>query len=243
MCYSAEVQADLEKLMERFQAEISGADDVYFQELRKKGKNFQFLKEALHLPKAPRSNFFKVPASDNRIFPGYFTWVMVHENGRRVFKRMRYRVRPAGSTEEIPVKYNVFNARIDSLESRQTWQKLFTRQHGLFPFVRFFEWVEEDGKKRLVSFLPEKKEIMWAPCLWDYWENPEKTLVFYSFALITDDPPPEGPNVDTIVARFSLRRGTSMSGPLPIKGAGKSGISSLKTKKTSFTVLNGPPES
>lgn len=191
MCYSAEVQADLEKLMERFQAEISGADDIYFQELRKKGENFQFLKEALHLPKAPRSNFFKVPTTDNRIYPGYFTWVLVHENGRRVFKRMRYRIRPAGSPEEIPVKYNVFNARIDFLESRQTWKKLFTRQHGLFPFVRFFEWVEEDGKKRLVSFLPEKKEIMWAPCLWDYWENPEKTLGFYSFALITDDPPPE----------------------------------------------------
>lgn len=191
MCYSAEVQANLEKLMERFKAEISVADEVYFQELLKKSHDPQFVKEALSLSRAPRSNFFKTPGEDNRIFPGYFTWVMVHENGKRVFKRMRYRVRPKGSKEEIPTKYNVFNARIDSLETRQTWQKLFTRQHGLFPFTRFFEWVEDDNKKRLVSFLPEKREIMWAPCLWDYWENPEKTLGFYSFALITDDPPRE----------------------------------------------------
>jgi putative SOS response-associated peptidase YedK len=191
MCYSAEVQADLEKLLDRFKAEISQSEEIYFQELLKKGEDFTFMKEALHLAKVPRSNFFKTPAADNRIFPGYFTWVMVHENGKRVFKRMRYRVRPKGSKEEIPTKYNVFNARIDSLESRQTWQKLFTKQHGLFPFVRFFEWVEEDNKKRLVSFLPENREIMWAPCLWDYWENPEKTIGFYSFALITDDPPPE----------------------------------------------------
>ncbi len=126
MCYSAEVQADLEKLMDRFKAEISQSDDIYFHELLKKGEDFSFMKEALHLPKAPRSNFFKIPGADN-----------------------------------------------------------------LFPFVRFFEWVEEDNKKRLVSFLPENREIMWAPCLWDCWENPEKTMGFYSFALITDDPPPE----------------------------------------------------
>lgn len=191
MCYSAEVQADLTILMERFKADISLADDIYFQEMVKKSQDRLFLKEALNLPRSPRSDFFKMPGNDKRIFPGYFTWVMVHENGRRVFKRMRYRVRPKDSKEEIPTKYNVFNARIDSLETRPTWQKLFTRQHGLFPFVRFFEWVEEDKKKRLVSFLPKDRDIMWVPCLWDSWENPQKTLGFYSFALITDDPPPE----------------------------------------------------
>lgn len=191
MCYSAEIQADLKSLLHRFKAEVSLADEIYFQELIRRGEDPDFLKEALSLARKPRSNFFKVPGADNRIFPGYFTWVLVHENGRRIFKRMRYRVRPAGSSEEIPAKYNVFNARIDSLESRQTWRRLFTRQHGLFPFVRFFEWVEKDEKKRLISFLPDNKEIMWAPCLWDYWENPQKTLGFYSFALITDDPPAE----------------------------------------------------
>lgn len=191
MCYSAEVQVDLKRLLDRFKAELGGAEEVYFQELLKKGEDPEFLKTALNLPRRPRSNFFKTPGDDQRIFPGYFTWVMVHENGKRVFKRMRYRVRPRGSAEEIPTKYNVFNARIDSLETRQTWQKLFTRQHGLFPFTRFFEWVEEHEKKKLVSFLPNGKDLMWAPCLWDYWENPDKSLGFYSFALITDDPPPE----------------------------------------------------
>lgn len=108
-----------------------------------------------------------------------------------VFKKMRYRVRPQGSKEEIPSKFNVFNARIDSLEIRQTWQRTFTKQHGIFPFTRFYEWVEFQGQKRLISFAPQNRDIMWAPCLWEYWENPGKTFGFYSFALITDEPPLE----------------------------------------------------
>jgi putative SOS response-associated peptidase YedK len=32
---------------------------------------------------------------------------------------------------------------------------------------------------------------MWAPCLWDYWENKDEGVGFYSFAIITDDPTKE----------------------------------------------------
>lgn len=191
MCFSAEVQADLEVLMKRFKSGVSQADELKFQNLQQRSADFNYVKSALALQRKPTTNFFKVPDKDNRIFPGYFTWIMVHENGNRVLKRMRYRVRPQGSQEEIPSKFNVFNARVDSLEIRPTWNKLFTRQHGIFPFVRFFEWVEHENKKRLISFLPANREIMWAPCLWDYWENPGQDFGFYSFALITDDPPAE----------------------------------------------------
>jgi putative SOS response-associated peptidase YedK len=31
---------------------------------------------------------------------------------------------------------------------------------------------------------------MWAPCLYDYWENKDG-FGFYSFAIVTDDPPEE----------------------------------------------------
>ncbi len=59
------------------------------------------------------------------------------------------------------------------------------------PFVRFLDWVERDGEKRLISFWPDRGDVMWAPCLWDYWENPAEGIGFHSFAIITDDPPPE----------------------------------------------------
>lgn len=191
MCFSTEVNKEVQLLMKRFRAEYSIQDDSYYKTLQASSKDYDFVKAALNLKRKPTSEFFKEPGADNRIFPGYFTWIMVQENGQNIFKKMRYRVRPQGSKEEIPSKFNVFNARLDSLETRQTWQRIFTKQHGIFPFTRFYEWVEFEGQKRLISFAPKNREIMWAPCLWEYWENPAKTFGFYSFALITDEPPIE----------------------------------------------------
>lgn len=191
MCFSVEVEKELKKLAKFFRAQVSDAHFEYLEALRLREKDTSWLKAQLNLAQKPRSSFFKGPDQDSRIFPGYFAPVIVHENAERTILPMRYRVRPAGSKEEIPTKFNVFNARLDSLENRQTWQPLFMRKHGLFPFVRFFEWVEDEGKKRLIAFSPGEEKIMWAPCLWDYWESKDGSLSFHSFALITDGPPPE----------------------------------------------------
>ncbi|HXH32089.1 MAG TPA: SOS response-associated peptidase family protein [Bacteriovoracaceae bacterium] len=185
-----QVEKNQLKLAKRFKAEISAAEDQAFRAMQMKAQDLDFSKEALQLKRRPSTPFFKEPAADGRVYPGYFTWVMVMENGNRVFKKMRYRVRPHNSPE-IPSKFNVFNARVDAIEQRKTWKGLFMRRHALVPFVRFYEWVEHQGAKKLISFAPEDKEIMWAPCLWDHWENTQMSISFSSFAIITDDPPPE----------------------------------------------------
>ena len=190
MCFSVQTERDFNKLLKRFGALAS--EDAYstFETLKVKSQDRDWLKKELRLTRKPTSAFIKLADQDDRIFPNYFTDVIVSEQGLRTFKPMRYRIRPKNSKEEVPTKFNVFNARIDTLEFRQTWQPLFMRHHGLLPFKRFFEWVEdEEHKKRLISFNPEGFDLMWAPCLWDYWESPERELGFYSFAIITDDPP------------------------------------------------------
>ncbi len=191
MCFSVEVEKELKKTAERFNAQVSLADMNHLFALMAKGEDKDWVKQALNLSRKPQTNIFKLPDEEGRIFPGTFTHVLVKENNKRIMKPMRYRLRPQKSPSEIPAKYNVFNARLDSLENRQTWKPLFMKQHGLLPFRKFFEWVEEDGKKRLICFHPDRHEIMWAPCLWDYWENEKEGVGFYSFAIITDDPPPE----------------------------------------------------
>ncbi|MBC7712231.1 MAG: SOS response-associated peptidase family protein [Rhizobacter sp.] len=135
---------------------------------------------------------FHMPADDGKVFPNYFTNVIVEENDQRLIKPMRYRVRPHGSREEVPTKFNVYNARIDSLETAKTWRPLFMRQHGIVPFVKFYEWVPgPDGKPKLITFFPEGREIMWAACLWDEWVSKDGSVHFESFAIVTDDPPQE----------------------------------------------------
>jgi putative SOS response-associated peptidase YedK len=142
--------------------------------------------------KMPIPKEFKFSGADGRVFSNYLAPIIVEENGERLIQDMRYRVRPAGSLTEIPNKFNVFNARLDSLETRQTWMPLFLKRHGLVPMTGFFEWVEDEKqKKKLIKFLPEGRDFMWAPVLWDEWISPDKKTAFRSFAIITDDPPEE----------------------------------------------------
>lgn len=173
MCFSVEINRDLKTLSKIFGATI---DKDSFVELNS-------LKES-------NPKIYKVPGEDNKIFPNVHAPVVIMKDGQRALIPMRYRVRPHDSPKEIPSKYNLFNARYDSLLIKKTWKDLFGKKHGLFPFKRFFEWVEgPDHKKQLISFSPKDHELMWAPCLYDIWED--KNLKIISFALITDDPPLE----------------------------------------------------
>ena len=178
MCFSTEIEPNLEVLTKFFDAQVDANSYSRF---------------AAYQQKHPQ--IFKSPAEDNRLFPNIFAPVVIKRNGKKVIVPMRYRVRPAESPSEVPAKFNLYNARRDSLENRATWKSLIRRQHGLFPFVRFYEWVEKsNGKKAMVAFNPSDRELMWAPCLYDTWEHPKGKYQFHSFALITTDPPLEVEN-------------------------------------------------
>ncbi len=193
MCFSVQIDKNIKNLAARFHSQV---DVAAFHQLKNMREYASALgpdefKKVMGLKRMPKGELFKTPEDDGRVYPGVFAPVIVLENNKRVIRPMRYRVRPAHSKEEIPSKYNVFNARVDSLEKRKTWEGLFMRSHGLFPFVKFFEWVSDKGDKRLINFSPEDYEIMWAPCLYDFWQSEDKNIFFHSFALITDDPPKE----------------------------------------------------
>ncbi len=171
MCFSALVKQDLKLISQRFGASVVRASFDDYEKMSEEN------------PKK-----YKKMAEHPRIYPGYYAPLILWEGGRRVIKPFRYRLRPHWAEKEIPSKYNLFNARLDALETRKSWQPLFMKQHGLLVFERFFEWVERDGKKTLISFAPDH-ELMWAPCLWDSWSDGTETI--HSFAMITTDPPPE----------------------------------------------------
>ncbi len=176
MCFSVKIERDLKKLSAFFNAmPVPRA----FQKLKRGTQEF---------PKV-----FKIPGEDNIIYPNIFAPVIVYANGQKLIRPMRYRIRPAGSREEVPTKYNLFNARLDSLFKKKTWKRLVGVNHCLFPFREFYEWVPggKNGKKRLVTFYPLDREIMWAPGLFDSWVSQDGSLSFESFALITVDPPSE----------------------------------------------------
>lgn len=194
MCFSCEIDNNIKKLSKRFQAQVSAEAYLHFKSLlaiQNEENGPQKIKQIFNRKRISKQ-FIQEAGENNRIYPNYFAPVIVMENNQRVVRPMRYRVRPHSSKEEIPTKYNLFNARLDSLETKATWKPIFMRNHGLFPFKTFFEWIEDEkGKKTLIKFIPKDREITWAPCIYDTWESDDHQVRIQTFAIITDDPPPE----------------------------------------------------
>jgi len=127
--------------------------------------------------------------ADSRIYPGWYAPVMVVLDGRRVVVPMRYRCRLPGWTEEMEKeKPGTYNARRNNL--RRVWGKLFGHNHGIMVVNRFYENVDQSGKKVVLQFDPTPPQQMLVACLWSRTPIPDEPDL-WSFAAITDEPPPE----------------------------------------------------
>jgi putative SOS response-associated peptidase YedK len=137
---------------------------------------------------------------DFRIFPGMHAPVMVMEGGMRVIKPMRYQCRPAGKPAFYDTKYpGTYNARRDNLEG--FWKDQFGRTHGVIICDAFYENVSRHNVERrelkegeaeenvVLEFRPQPRQDMLIACLYSRWQREGEEL--WSFAAITDEPPPE----------------------------------------------------
>jgi len=139
--------------------------------------------------------------ADQRIFPFWYAPVIVEEKGQRLIRPMRYHLRahgkPAGTDRRYP---GLYNARRDNLEGY--WKALFGQHHAVCVIESFYENVaRHDFEKRelrkdeiaqnlVLHFNPQPASDMLVACLWDRWEQKDEPDL-YSFAAITDEPPPE----------------------------------------------------
>lgn len=138
--------------------------------------------------------------ADSRIYPGYYAPVMVVENGRRLVRPMRYQCRPAGKPALNDSKFpGTYNARRDKLEG--FWRAQFGHTHGLMVVNAFYEHVSVpkqagsagEMEKVILEFKPRPTQDMLVACLWSHWSGAGAPDL-YSFAAITDEPPPEVAN-------------------------------------------------
>ncbi|KVK72197.1 SOS response-associated peptidase family protein [Burkholderia sp. MSMB1498] len=126
---------------------------------------------------------------DSRIFPGWYAPVLIELDGKRLVVPMRYRCRLPGWTEaDEKQKPGTYNARVDSLST--AWRKVFGFTHGLVLVDAFFENVKRGDQNIVLRFDPTPAHPMQVACLWTRTEIPGSDDL-WSFAAITDDPPPE----------------------------------------------------
>jgi putative SOS response-associated peptidase YedK len=143
----------------------------------------------------------EVRDTDEQIFPRYFVPVVVEEGGRRWIRPMRYQCRLAGKPSNYDERFpGTYNARRDSLAG--FWSEVYGQQHAVMVVNSFFENVPahlferrdlapgEKPKNLVLHFNPRSPEPMLVACLWSHWTHPAEPDL-YSFAAITDDPPPE----------------------------------------------------
>ena len=139
--------------------------------------------------------------SDSRIYPFWYTLVIAVVDGERVVMPMRYHCRQNGKPASIDKKYDgLYNARRDNLDGY--WKNVWTRRHAVMVAWAFYENVTleafehralapgEKSQNLVLEFKPQAAEPMLLACLWDKWEAPGEQPL-YSFAAITDEPPPE----------------------------------------------------
>jgi putative SOS response-associated peptidase YedK len=143
----------------------------------------------------------KLTESDSRVYAFQWAPLILWDKGGRRVELQRYHLRPFGMKEEFDRKYpGCYNARRDSLTG--FWRKEFGHKHGVLVIKGFYENVKkhdyenrklkagEAEENMVLEFRPEGHEYMFVPCIWDEWKDKDGTIL-RSFALITDEPPPE----------------------------------------------------
>jgi len=126
---------------------------------------------------------------DDRIFSFRFGPIVMNVAGRNVIRLARYHLRRPGDSPSVDrERLGCYNARRDSLETY--WRNQFRHTHAVLLMNSFFERVTRDEKKLELHFQPEGADLMRVACLQAVWQGPDgKKLP--SFALVTDEPPPE----------------------------------------------------
>ncbi|HLF22691.1 MAG TPA: SOS response-associated peptidase family protein [Burkholderiales bacterium] len=138
---------------------------------------------------------------DSRIFPFWHAPVLTLEDNELVISPMRYHCRPHGKPAWYDTRYpGLYNARRDNLEG--FWKESFGRKHAVLAISSFYENVarhdyekralrpDEKAQNVVLQFNPRPAAEMYVACVWDRWRSHGQPDL-YSFAVITDDPPPE----------------------------------------------------
>jgi putative SOS response-associated peptidase YedK len=138
---------------------------------------------------------------DSRIFPMTYAPVIANIDGRLQIAPMRYTCRLAGKPINYDVHYpGTYNARRDNLSG--FWGAIYGRHHAIMIVGGFFENVprhlyekrelkpDEKPANMVLRFNPRPAIEMLVACLWDRWSGPGAPDL-WSFAAVTDEPPPE----------------------------------------------------
>ncbi len=132
---------------------------------------------------------------DMRVLPYVPAPVVVSLNQKTQFQKMNYSLVPSWS-KDPKVKFNTHNARIETLHEKPTWKGPLRSQRCLVPVTGFIESIyEKEFAGHLIEIADSEHPVLTAAGLWDCWTDPVTGSQTFSFAIITEEPPPFIENV------------------------------------------------
>jgi putative SOS response-associated peptidase YedK len=118
--------------------------------------------------------------------------VIIHDSEqRRICRMMRWGLVPGWSKGPDP-RFNMINARAETLDQKPAYKKAYRQQRCLVPCDGFYEWsASPDSKAKQPYFISRRDNSLFALAgIWDQWTHPEQGEVLVSFSIITTEASP-----------------------------------------------------
>lgn len=170
MCYSIQVEMNLDEIAKSLRANYSKNTEDFFQE-----------------------------NPNPRVYKNKYSPAIIMRKGQREIVPLRYNLLPSFCESDKYQFFNqqknkyeelsTYNAKIENIERTKAFEKLFMNHHCVVPIKGFFEWVKVDGKSREMRFFPgHDGEFLFAAGVWDHWGPMNLEEGVNSFAIITTPP-------------------------------------------------------
>lgn len=111
--------------------------------------------------------------------------VYVKENERTV-EMMRFGLIPAWAKDiKSASKYSLINARAEEIREKKSYAPAFKHRRCILPLSGFYEWHNENGKKRPFAIQMKEQTIISVAAVYEHWTDKLKGEIIPSFAIIT----------------------------------------------------------
>lgn len=112
------------------------------------------------------------------------------EDGVRVLDAMQFSLIPRWSAEPRS-KFATHNARLDTIDEKNTFKEAFVKHHCIVPMTGFIEPIYVGSfAGNMLEFHPPAPVLLYAAGIWDEWVDKKSGEVIKSFSIITHEPIP-----------------------------------------------------
>jgi len=111
--------------------------------------------------------------SNMNLSPGQRHWVIYKKDGKKIAEVVQWGVTPSW----MQSKKALFNARLETLDQKPTFQKAFRFSRCLIPINGFYEWRQEGSQKKPYFFSRLEEEVFFLAGIYFQEEHLKKTVV------------------------------------------------------------------